>query len=267
MMASLVRLSLAAALIAGSFSNAVSAQTLPDASASNGPSAFDVKPMSVSIGKGQNSGSISVTGNGDGSSHFTVTGYRWKQDAAGKMALEPSDDLVFYPQSFDLTAGKTMRVRVGAASTDPSVEQAYRIVVYKLPPKVERASGKGHTLGMGVGLRISVPVFVAPGTVKEATDVRVDPLTGDRLSVDVVAAGNVHVAPSIVHVVASDASGKNVIDTKSTVWYALAGQSQRAEFPILRAQCGAISKIKVQVTDPLGQVLTSRDVTAAKNCS
>jgi P pilus assembly chaperone PapD len=266
MKASLARICLAALLAAGSWTN-VSAQSLSDAAAPGAPSAFDVKPMSVLIGKGQSSGSITVAANGDGESHFTVTGYRWKQGPDGKTVLEPADDLIFYPQSFDLVAGKTMRIRVGAPSTDPSIEQSYRIVVYKLPPKVERASGKGHTLGMGVGLRISVPVFVAPAGIKDVTDVRVDPVTGDRLNVDVLAAGNVHVPPSTVHVVASDAAGKRVLEAKTTLWYALAGQSQRAAFPIVRAQCGAISKIDVEVSDPLGTVLTKRTVPATKSCN
>jgi P pilus assembly chaperone PapD len=229
---------------------------------------FDVAPIAIIIAKGQTSGSVIVTSNGGTENHFSVAGFHWKQDEKGKMALDPADELVFFPQSFTLSGGKTERIRVGAEGVDPSTEQTYRLVVYQLPPKVSPGAGKRPALGVGVGLRISVPIFVEPQNPKETAEVDLSPLQASKLGVDVAATGNVHVAPSIVHVVATDAGGKKVLDTKSSVWYTLAGTKTHVDVPILQAQCNAITHVNLDLQDSLGHSLTTRDVSdPQKSCT
>ncbi len=229
---------------------------------------FVVSPMSISIAKGQTSGSLVVTASGDHTNHYTVTAYKWTQDAAGKSVLEPTDDLVFFPQAFDLTGGQATRVRVGGSPDAGATEASYRVVVFRVPPRGERAAGANRALSMGVGLRVSVPVFVEPDAPKSGADIALASLRGDALDVAVVANGNVHLPPSVVHVVATDASGKTVIDTKATVWYTLAAGTTHSSIPLLRAQCNAISSIALDLQDPLGHTIASHRIAAAeKHCN
>ncbi len=232
--------------------------------AAGGP--FDVSPIAVVIAKGQTSSSVVVRSSG-GESHFTVGGYRWTQDESGKMSFEPADELIFFPQTFTLSGGKTERIRIGAQGVDPSVEHTYRIIVYQLPPKIDPGQGKRPSIGMGFSLRVSVPIFVEPSNPKQAVDVALAVVRGDDLGVDVAATGNIHVPPSVVHVVATDVNGKSVVDTKSNVWYTLAGTKTHVDVPILHAQCSQIARVKLDLQDMLGRPLTTRDVTdPQKNC-
>jgi P pilus assembly chaperone PapD len=229
---------------------------------------FVVSPMSISIAKGQTSGSLIVSASGEKTNHYTVTAYRWTQDAAGKSVLEPTDDLVFFPQAFDLAGGQQTRIRVGGSPDAGPAEQSYRVIVYRVPPRGDRAPGANRALSMGVGLKVSVPVFVLPEAPKAGADVALSALRGDVLDVAVIASGNVHLAPSVVHVVATDAGGKKIVDSKSTVWYTLATGTSHSTFPILRAQCNEITSVTLDLQDSLGKSLVSHHVDATeKRCN
>lgn len=229
---------------------------------------FVVSPMSISIAKGQTSGSLTVSASGEKTNHYTVTAYKWTQDAAGKSVLEATDDLVFFPQAFDLAGGQQIRVRVGGTPDAGAAEQSYRVIVYRVPPRGDRAPGANRALSMGVGLKVSVPVFVLPDAPKAGADVALASLRGDALDVAVVANGNVHLAPSVVHVVATDAGGKKIVDTKTTVWYTLAADTSHSSIPLLRAQCNAITSVALDLQDPLGKTLASHRFDAtAKRCN
>jgi P pilus assembly chaperone PapD len=234
-----------------------------------GGGSFNVNPISLVIAKGRTSGSIDVTDSGGAEDHFSVSGYRWKQDENGKMSLEPADELVFFPEAFTLSGGKTARIRVGAEGNDPSLEQTYRIVISQLPPRADLDQGKRRTAGVVIGMKISVPVFIEPQNPKRAAEVDLASVRANELGIDVAATGNVHVAPSIVRVVATDDNGKSVLDVKSNVWYTLAGTKTRVHVPILQAQCSAITRVKLDLEDPFGQhLLATGDIDLPqKNCT
>jgi P pilus assembly chaperone PapD len=252
---------LVAALCAGA-----NAGTVPLPSSQAGT--FDVNPVQITIQRGATSGSITVRAVGGDEGHYTVAGYHWKQDASGKPQLEPADDLVFFPQSFTLGDGQVQRIRVGAQVAPSAVEQSYRLVVYKLPPKADRANGKARALAMGVGVKIGIPVFIEPENPKSSAAIDVPSIRANTLPVSIAATGNTHVSPAVLRIVASDASGNSVVETKTNVWYVLAGDTSTVNFPILHAQCEAVTRVKVDLQDPLGNTIAHHDVAAPKKaCS
>ena len=254
--------------LAASLAFALAVPASAQVSPFDGAGEFVVSPMSINIAKGQTSGSLTVTASGDKVNHYTVTAYKWTEDATGKSILEPTDDLVFFPQAFDLQGGNSTRIRVGGSPDAGASEASYRIIVYRVPPRGERAAGANRALSMGVGLRVSVPVFVLPDAPKPGADVALGGVRGDALDVAVVANGNVHLPPSVVRIVATDASGKTVIDTKTTIWYTLASDTTHTEVPLLRAQCNAIEGVTLDLQDSLGHSLATHKFGASgKRCS
>ncbi len=85
---------------------------------------------------------------------------RWSQ-AEGKDAYEPTDTLIVNPPIFKLAPGATQTIRLGGSPLPRCpIECAFRLLLSEVP-----APG---SQGVTVALRLSVPVFVAPGVRQAA---------------------------------------------------------------------------------------------------
>src|SRR6476646_5248382 len=102
----------------------------PSASASN----FTVTPTEVDLSPSATSALVTLRNNSKLPLRFEVTLVSWSEDEHGKMTLNPSSDVTFFPKLVELAPGASRNIRIGInAGTARDVEQAFRLFVEELP--------------------------------------------------------------------------------------------------------------------------------------
>ena len=81
----------------------------PAARASN----FTVTPTEVNLSTSATSGLVTLRNGSKTALRFEVTLFKWSEDEKGKMTLEPSADVTFFPKLVELAAGASRNIRVG----------------------------------------------------------------------------------------------------------------------------------------------------------
>lgn len=106
-----------------------------------------------------------VTNIGDTPIGYVLTALRWSV-VDGEDVLEPTNEFMAVPPSFQLQPGETRTVRVGFRNPTPSrLERTFRLSVREVPPVIE---GEGIALAYDHRL----PVFIAPQGGAEPRNIR-----------------------------------------------------------------------------------------------
>src|SRR5262245_9757019 len=139
----LIRSALAILLLAPSF-----------ATASN----FTVTPTEIDLSTSTTSALVTLRNGSKVPLRFEITLFSWSEDERGKMTLEPSTDVTFFPKLIELAAGASRNIRVGfnpGAARD--TERSFRLFVEELPDQSTAASN-----AVALRTKIGIPVFVRP---------------------------------------------------------------------------------------------------------
>lgn len=110
-------------------------------------------PVTLELVGQQRAASLVITNTDTRASIVQVRAFLWKQAADGD-ELTPTRQLVLSPPITEIPPGGTQVVRLLLREPPGASEGAYRILIDGLPP----ATGQS---GVRMGLRFSVPVFVA----------------------------------------------------------------------------------------------------------
>jgi len=207
---------------------------------------FSIDPVVVTL-PGKGSTQITVTNRSTAPIRFQVVSYAWSESPAGKMTLEPSDHLVYFPKLFTLAPSQQKKIRVGSTAASESVERSYRTFVEELPPVqsvIRPAKGEEIVLRTRVGLA----VFVAPLTSSVKGSIAAATMKPHAVAVDVVNDGTRHFMIHHVHLTAKDSSGAVVAKEEIPGWYVLAGATRTFSFPLTAAQCSRITSVSVDAT-------------------
>jgi fimbrial chaperone protein len=207
---------------------------------------FSVDPIVVTLGKGNSSASVAITNQSPQKLRLQVTGFAWQQNAAGEMQLQPTDDLVFFPQLLTLDPGETRRIRIGASTDQGAVEKTFRVFMEELPSLESVVSPK--TAAITIRMKVGIPVFVSPNVPPVVSGtVRGVAVRENALSFDVVNTGNTHFAIQKVNVVGKGAAGTDVLSRELTGWYLLPGGTRHFTVPLSKGNCSALQSLAVQV--------------------
>jgi P pilus assembly chaperone PapD len=100
---------------------------------------FALSPVDVTISHRQRSQLIVVTNQDNVPLRFQLSASRWEEHADGQMVLTPTEDVMFFPQLFDIGPHDSQNVRVGVISPAIGSEETYRLVLHQLkafePPR------------------------------------------------------------------------------------------------------------------------------------
>jgi fimbrial chaperone protein len=226
---------------------------------------FDVSPLRVHLSASKKSAVVTVHNTSDEALRFEVTGFAWEQDAEGKMQLQPTQDVLFFPALLSIEPGKSRNLRVGTTTSFGAGEKTYRIFVAQMPP-LERKGG-GLTTGVRVLTRLGIPVFLEPESTTPAA--RLDGLAVRKrhLTMQLKNTGNVHLFVTQIHLIGKGADGKVRFEKKSQGWYVLGGgvRDYDVELP---SECEQASEVRVRIeTDPPSLITEATVPVSSAACS
>jgi fimbrial chaperone protein len=193
---------------------------LAASTASNAASLF-VKPTTVSIARGENAASVTITNSGSAPITAQVRVFAWDQ-AANEDQLTPTEAIAASPPMAMIPPGQSQIVRLvrvaGAAATG---EESYRLLVDEIPDRSAAAAGGS----VSIQLRYSVPVFVmAANNPSARLDVNAA-WANDSVRFDAANRGQGHAQISNVSLQYAD--GSSVVVGEGLVGYVLPDKNRQ----------------------------------------
>lgn len=208
---------------------------------------ISISPPGIELKPGQQTAELRVSNDGEQPVSMQASLVRWTQDAEGRDAESDSRDFVLYPKLFQIAPGKDQVLRVGRLPGAPGngeTELAYRLTLRELPVD------QGTTSGVGVLLRLRLPVWLLPVQVRREWAVAAPQMVaggdgGPRLTAPISNRGNGRLRLSEVAYQAVDASGQTQAELKASGWYVLAGASVGFPVDLTPEFCAKASQIRV----------------------
>lgn len=202
---------------------------------------LEISPVLVDLSPAAPSAVLTIRNSGTGPMRYQVTGLRWSEDRAGKPTLVPAQDLAIFPPLFELAAGASRKVRVGATVPPERLERSWRLMVEELPDAVARSGNR-----VVIRTRFAVPVFLAPPAPEVKCDVALA-AQGTRLELVVTNRGTTRVKPLSTRVDVFGADGARLRQVEVASWYVLAGGERAWDVPVPREICAAVRRAQVVV--------------------
>jgi fimbrial chaperone protein len=212
---------------------------------------FSVNPTQIFLSGTVKSALLTLKNESNEPIRFQVSMMAWGQDPSGKMLLEPTEDVVFFPTLLTLGPREERKIRVGTTVAPGAVEKCYRIFVEELPP-LETAK---PTAGVTMRTKMGVPIFLQPTRASAQARLGDLALTGDHVTFRLLNTGTAHFTPDAVRVRGLDGSGGAVGELAAEAWYVLAEGRRDFDVTVPAARCGEIRSLVVEV-QVLGRTLT-----------
>jgi fimbrial chaperone protein len=206
-----------------------------------GAAAFNITPTQVELTRPGASASVLIRNDSPETLRFRVTAFRWSNSADGEMVLAETNDVVFFPALFTVTAGQTRRLRVASNAVASERELAYRLILEQLPSEVEAPDKNG----VRMLTRLNVPVFVIPPARTMTTTLDGLGVADGHVVFDLRNTGTLHVRIGDIVVQARTTNAELHDEQRLTGWYMLPGETRRYRVPVKPDVCRALASITV----------------------
>src|SRR5262245_16152320 len=203
---------------------------------------FQVNPIRITLSQQSTSALLSVRNESAEKVRFQIGVFEWDQSVDGEMLLNPTEDVVFYPNLLVVDPGDERNIRVGTSKSVVTSEKSYRIFVEELP-----SAEKSEHSGIRILTRMGVPIFIQP--VKRLLQGNVEgmKLGGSEFTFELRNDGNVHFFPRAIRVQGKDSDGATLLERQLQPWYILSGGMRKYSIEITQTDCPKLQNLTVEV--------------------
>jgi fimbrial chaperone protein len=226
---------------------------------------FVLSPVFVTLGRGARSQMVVMTNQENFPLRFQLNAYRWDERPDGQMVLTPTDEVIFFPQLFDLPPHGAQNIRIGAIDPAVESEKTYRLVMHQLKSfEAPKPAGKVQdTTVVTVLTKVSIPVFVEPAAAAAQASISSLNLRNGRLNFTVRNSGNAHFRIKSLLVEGFGAGTQPVFSKTTEGWYVLAGGSRNYELTLSGANCSQANRLRLSVETDHGKLQSELPIGAA----
>jgi fimbrial chaperone protein len=222
---------------------------------------FTVTPTEVNLSTSATSALITLRNGGKTPLRFEVTLVSWSEDEHGKMTLNPSSDVTFFPKLIELAGGASRNIRIGInAGTARDVEQSFRLFVEELPDQSAPATAAN---AVALRTKIGVPVFVRPAKPSRAAVIEGVSVENGRVLARVRNTGNLHISVDTISVKGTGGAGAPTFTKEGPGWYVLPGATRIFEVPMTATECKSTTAVAVEVIGHNGSLKGTSQVSPA----
>jgi fimbrial chaperone protein len=226
-------------------------------------STFTVSRVQVYLSSKNRSEILTVRNSSSETLRFQLRVFAWDESPQGEMILNPTGDIVFFPQLFTLAPAGERNVRVGTATPPGSVEKTYRLFIEELPQSDGSAGAPAGEVR--ILTRLGIPIFLQPprGTAQGRIE---DIAVGQgRVSFQVRNAGTVHFVAKTIRITGLGDADEPVVQGALEGWYILAGRSRLFELELPEDKCPRVRSVLVELNTP-ETVVTGRLEASSGSC-
>lgn len=180
--------------------------------------------------------------------NYELTAYKWTQNEQGEEQLEPSNELVMNPKTFNLATGEKQTIRIGFRQAIEKMniqdEQSWRILFQEIPTPLTAN-------GIQVSVDMSIPLFVTAKPNEKAPNLGAEIVqnAGQISQLKIINQNDVHIKTMGITVV--DTNEKTVAQYDS-MKYILAHKSFAFDLGNIKSSKNLKAIVKVdQIVEPL----------------
>jgi fimbrial chaperone protein len=204
---------------------------------------FTVSPTEVDLSASATSALVTLRNASKLPLRFEVTVFTWSEDEHGKMTLNPSSDVTFFPKLVELAAGASRNIRVGInAGMARDVEQSFRLFIEELP---DQSAPKGNAVALRT--KVGIPVFVRPAKPSRSAVIDRVSVENGKVLTSVRNTGNLHISVDTISVKGTGASAAPTFTKEGAGWYVLPGATRIFEVPMTATECKSTTSVAVEV--------------------
>ncbi|QSQ17711.1 fimbrial biogenesis chaperone [Myxococcus landrumensis] len=222
----------------------------------------EVNPIRVELEGGAKGVVVTVRNQGTETTRFQASVHTWTQDDGGRMTLQPTQEVFFFPAMLTLEPGESRPIRVGISSAARNTERSFRLIVEELPP----VGPLPPSMGLKILTRVSIPVFVAPTRRDVQARVEEVDLRDAHVLFRVRNPGTVNFFIRQARVRALDAQGQRVVEKEEPGWYVLPGDSRAFALATSAEHCQKIRSLEIEVETDQGVYRQNAPVGLRESC-
>jgi len=212
---------------------------------------LSVSPVRMQLAPTQKSAMLRVGNPNTEPITVQVKVFAWSQNADGLDQLEPTSDLLVFPQMVTIKPGAERNIRVGTMQPRRDVEVVFRLLLEPLiTPKaaaaVDEARGN-RSAQTTIITRTSLPVFVLPAKGLPAPLRVAGSVAGGKLLLRITNPGTVHALPPAVTMKGYSAGEELLLDGESRGWYVLAGATRIETIALPADACVRLRRLVVDL--------------------
>jgi fimbrial chaperone protein len=213
----------------------------PAAIASN----FTVTPTEVNLSTSATSALVTLRNASKLPLRFEVTLVSWSEDEQGKMTLNPSSDVTFFPKLVELAGGASRNIRIGInAGVARDVEQSFRLFIEELPDQSGPAAAAN---AVALRTKVGIPVFVRPAKPLRTAVIDSVSVENGKVLARVRNTGNLHISVDTISVRGTGGAAAPTFTKEGPGWYVLPGATRIFEVPMTAAECKSTTSVAVEV--------------------
>jgi fimbrial chaperone protein len=175
-----------------------------------------------------------------------VTVFTWSQDAEGHDKLEPTTDLLVFPQMLNLHASSERNVRVGTTNPDRSTERTFRLLIEPVLTTTPLPDDTGKPTRSAITTiitRSSVPVFIEPTKATPAPLTAAATLEAGTVRLRITNPGRVHLPPPRITLKGYASGDELVLDGEHKAWYVLGGSTRTETIALPAETCPQLTRL------------------------
>jgi fimbrial chaperone protein len=203
---------------------------------------FTVTPTEVNLSVSATSALITLRNVSKSPLRFEVTLLSWSEDEHGKMTLNASSDVTYFPKLVELAGGASRNIRIGInAGTARDVEQSFRLFIEELPDQSAPAANV-----VALRTKVGIPVFVRPAKPSRSAAIEGVSVENGKVQTRVRNTGNLHISVDTISVKGTGGSGAS-FTKEGPGWYVLPGATRIFEVPMTATECKSTTAVAVEV--------------------
>ncbi len=212
-------------------------------------SSVNVTPTRLSIAPGDEATNLALGNEAATPVRFSVRAYTWRQLPDGSPQLDPTDDLIVFPQIVTIAPNAKRDIRIAYTGRRDATERDYRIIANELPADDDPKNG------IALRTRFSIPLFLAPPAATQTIAFANARATTRDIAFDLTNGGSAHAFFTSLHARGLDARGATVFETDLPAWYLLPGEPRRYVIPT--SACARLATVRIDGTLEAGPQLHS----------
>ncbi|MGI0490960.1 molecular chaperone [Alkalinema pantanalense CENA528] len=231
---------------------------------------FGVSPIQIYLApkadRAAASTMLSIRNESSNPLRFQVSAFTWSQTTQNPIQLEPTEDIIFFPNILSLAPGESRTIRLGVTASPTEQEKTYRILVEELPP-LKTAKPVNTTPQVQVLTKMSIPIFIQPTQSQISGEIQEISAEKGHVAFQVKNTGNTHFTAQQVRVKGYGAAlDKPVFDRSTAGWYILAKSARSFDLEVPKADCAKVQSVTIEVQYGKNQSFTQSTKTPNGLC-
>jgi len=201
--------------------------------------------MHVNLSEHNSAGTITLTNADDSPIRVEVNTFRWKQETNGSAILNPTNDLVVFPQLLTIPAHGQRQLRLAITKAPSDFEETYKVSITEIGTFSEAMA---HATNVAMRIQANIPVFMAPVLDHKSGTITNAGIQKKAITFSIANTGTSHFITKDIRIIGIGADTRQSFSQEIDGTEILAGSKQEYHINLSREQCASLRALTIQAS-------------------